>query len=439
MAEAQKVQIQCPNCGTSFQAPITTMIDVGQHPELRNALLSGQLNAATCPKCNQTAVLEVPLIYHDPAAEFLAVYFPPQLNLPEMERQKAIGDMTQALMRSLPPEQRKGYFFNPRQFLNRQGLLDAVLGTMGVSQEELDRQRKKMKLLDQAMVMVDDPKGLAMLAKAQDSLLDGEFFMILNNALEQSTEVGDEADAQKLLDLREKLMKVTTWGKKAAKQQEAVASLDQVKTPEELLDLVLAADPDTVEAMAVAARPLMDYTFFQKLTEKVDASQGADRDRLTKLRERLLKVTQDIDEITRAAYKEASDLLSELIRSPEPRSAVREHIDEINDVFMSVLSMNVQEAERRGARDALVRMQMIWEEIMAIMEEGMPPEVRLINDLLRAPYPEETRKMIKARKEQITPEILTLMDRLVEDMTQRNDPESAKRLRDIKSQAMLLV
>jgi hypothetical protein len=74
-----------------------------------------------------------------------------------------------------------------------------------------------------------------------------------------------------------------------------------------------------------------------------------------------------------------------------------------------------------------------------VMEEGMPPEVRLINDLLRAPYPEETRKMIKERKEQITPDILNLMDRLVEDLVQRNDAESAKRLRDIKAQAMLLV
>ncbi len=268
--------------------------------------------------------------------------------------------------------------------------------------------------------------------------MDGEFFMILNNALEQSSEVGDEESAKKLLDLREKLMKLTSWGKKAAKQQEAIASLDEIKTPEELLDKVVAADPETVEAMAVAARPLMDYAFFQKLTERIEGSQGAERDRLTKLRERLLKVTQDIDDITKAAYKEATDLLSELMKSPEPRSAVREHLEDINDVFMSVLSLNLQEAERRGAREALGRMQMIWEEIMGVMEEGMPPEVRLINDLLRAPYPEETRKMIKQRKEQITPEILTLMDRLAEDLVQRNDSESAKRLRDIKAQATLL-
>jgi hypothetical protein len=438
MAEAQKVQIQCPNCGTPFDVPIVSIIDVGQHPELRSALLSGQLNVAVCPNCQQTAMLEVPLVYHDPKAEFLAVYFPSQLNLPEMERQKAIGDLTQALMRSLPPEQRKGYFLSPRQFLNRQGLMDAILGTIGISQEELDRQRKKMKLLDQALVMVDDRKGLEMMAKAQDSQMDGEFFMILANAIEQTSAAGEEEDAKKLLDLREKLMKLTTWGKKAARQQEAIASLDEVKTRDELLDRIIAADPETVDAMAVAVRPMMDYEFFQSLSERIGGSQGAERDRLTKLRERLLKITQDVDEVTRAAYREASDLLNDIMQAPEPRSAVREHLDEINDVFMSVLAMNLQEAERRQAREAQARLQMIWEEIMQVMEEGMPPEVRLINALLRAPYPDETRKLLKERQAQITPELLSVMDRLAEDLTERQDAESAKRLRDIKAQAMLL-
>jgi hypothetical protein len=119
------------------------VIDVGQNPQLRQALLSGQINLAICPKCNQGGVIEAPLVYHDPQAEFLAVYFPPQVQIPELERQRMIGDMTQEMMRNLPPDQRKGYFLSPRQFMNRQNLLDAVLGTMGVTQEELDWQRKK--------------------------------------------------------------------------------------------------------------------------------------------------------------------------------------------------------------------------------------------------------------------------------------------------------
>ena len=158
-AQRNEIPIQCPQCGNAFSSPVVTMIDVGAVPELRNYLLSGQLNVAVCPKCQTPIMLEVPLVYHDPKAEFLAIYFPQQLNIPELEKQKMIGELTQSLMRSLPPEQRKGYFLNPRQFVSRQNLTDAVYGTMGISQEELDRQRKKAKLVEQLMVLRGRPQG----------------------------------------------------------------------------------------------------------------------------------------------------------------------------------------------------------------------------------------------------------------------------------------
>lgn len=421
-----------------YQAAVQSIVDAGQHPELRRAFLAGQLNVAVCPNCKTPVALEVPLVYHDAEAEFLGVYLPQQMNIPEMERQKIIGEMTQALMRDLPPQQRKGYFLNPRQFINRQSFMDAVMGTMGVTQEELDRQRQKMKLLDQALVMVDDPKGLQLLTKQNDAQMDYEFFAILSTLIEQSQAGGDKR-TEKLLALREKLQAVTTFGKKMAKQEAAIASLTEVKSPGEMVDRIIAADPDEADAMAVAARPLLDYTFFQTLSERVGAAQGAEKDRLTKLRERLLAVTQQIDESTRETFREATELLRTLLSAQNPRSAVREHADEIDDAFMSVLSLNIQEAEKQGAKDAADRMQMIYDEIMGMIEESMPAEVRLINDLLRSPYPDGTRALLKQHQGEVTPEVLQLMDQLAEEMTERQDADSAKRLRDIKTQAMLMV
>ena len=92
MPETNTVPIQCPNCGNQYQTPVRSIIDVGQQPQLRQAFLSGQINVAVCPKCRAGGMLEVPLVYHDPAAEFLAVYFPQQLNIPEMEKQRMIGE-----------------------------------------------------------------------------------------------------------------------------------------------------------------------------------------------------------------------------------------------------------------------------------------------------------------------------------------------------------
>lgn len=438
MPEQQKIQIKCPNCGMPYQASVQSIIDVGQNPELRRTLLSGQLNVAVCPNCKTPVGLEVPLLYHDPAADFLGVYMPPQASMPEMERQKIIGDMTQTLMRSLPPEKRKGYFLNPRQFINRQSFMDAIMGTMGVTQEELDRQRRKMKLMEQAMVMVDDPKGLQLLAKQNDADLDYEFFMMLASVMEPGG-AGDDPQAEKLSQLREKLMALTSWGKRMAKQEAAVASLNQVKTPAELLDKIAAAEPDEVDAIAVAARPLLDYAFFQALTDKIEASRGAEKDRLTQLRDRLLTITQQLDAATRETLRSASELLGEIINSPSPRTALREHAEQIDDVFMAVLSLNMQEAEKQGAHEALTRLEMIYDEILVMAEESMPPEVRLINELMRAPYPDGTRALLKEHQGEISSEVMSLMDELSQQLAERDDSEAAKRLKDIKTQAMLLV
>lgn len=444
MPETNTVPIQCPNCGNQYQAPIRTIIDVGQQPQLRQAFLSGQINLAVCPKCRTGGMIDVPLVYHDPAAEFLAVYFPQQLNIPELEKQRTIGDLTQGLMRSLPPEQRKGYFLSPRQFASRQSLMDAVLGTMGISQEELDRQRKKMKMVEQFMVMADDIKGLQMLAKGQDAQLDFEFFSILDNMQAQAEAAGDTKSNERLKLLRENLMPITTFGKRAQKQQAAVESLKDVNTPEEFLDRVIAADPDEATAMAIAARPALDYRFFEALTARIEASQGAERDRLTKLREDLLDITQKIDQSTRAGVEDAVKLLGEIINSPSPRTAAREHIDEIDDVFMSVLAANMQRAEKENNEALMERFEMVYDEVMSMIEAGLPPEVQLINEILRAPYPDGTRELLQEHRAEITPEVLELMNAMAEDMGQRSDesPEfanTAKRLKDIRTQAMLMV
>jgi hypothetical protein len=444
MPETNTVPIQCPNCGNQYQTPVRSIIDVGQQPQLRQAFLAGQINLAVCPKCRAGGMLEVPLVYHDPAAEFLAVYFPQQLNIPEMEKQRMIGELTQGLMRNLPPEQRKGYFLSPRQFATRQSLLDAVLGTMGISQEELDRQRKKMKMVEQFMVMADDIKGLQMLVKGQDALLDFEFFGILDGMLGQAEAAGDTKSLERLKLLRDNLLPLTTYGKRALKQQAAVESLKDVSSPEEFLDRVIAADADEVAAIAIATRPALDYNFFGLLTARIEASQGAERDRLAKLRDDLLDITQRIDQSARAGIEDAVKLLGEILNSPSPRSAVRDHMDAIDDVFMSVLAANMQRAEKENNEALLERFAMIYDEVMTMVEDGLPPEVQLINDLLQAPYPDGTRALLQEHRAEITPEVLDLMNAMATEMGQREGEsaefaETAKRLKDIRTQAMLMV
>jgi vacuolar-type H+-ATPase subunit E/Vma4 len=298
--------------------------------------------------------------------------------------------------------------------------------------------------------MADDPKGLAMMTKGQDAMFDYEFFLILSDMQARAEAMGDEKALRQLTTLRERLMETTSYGKRIAKQQAAVESLKELKSPEEFLEKVVAAEPEVVDAIAVSARPLMDYTFFQKLTERTESARGAEKDRLTKLRDHLADLTQKLDEATRATIQDATGLLQELLSSEDPRAAVREHADELDNTFMAVLSANLQEAQRRGRKATFERLTKIYDEIMAIVEEGMPPEVQLVNELLRAPYPDGTRALLKERQSKLTPEVVELIGQMGDDLARRAEEsrseeekrdlaETAKRLQDIKSQAMLLV
>ena len=66
---------------------------------------------------------------------------------------------------------------------------------------------------------------------------------------------------------------------------------------EKLLDMVIAAESDLqIEVFASMARPVMDYQFFQALSEKIDAVEGDEKEKLSGLRESLLEVTGKIDQ-----------------------------------------------------------------------------------------------------------------------------------------------
>ena len=80
----QPVPIRCPNCGTNFQTPVFQLVDVGQQPELKQALLSGRLNVAVCPKCGAGGLLATPLVYHDPDKQLFLSLFPQEIAAKEL-------------------------------------------------------------------------------------------------------------------------------------------------------------------------------------------------------------------------------------------------------------------------------------------------------------------------------------------------------------------
>jgi hypothetical protein len=136
-------QISCPNCGTNYPAEVHQVIDVGRNPELKAALLSGQINMAVCPSCGAGGQLSSPMVYHDPQHELFMVYIPQELNLDQVEREKYIGQLTRDVIDNTPAEQRRAYLLQPMTMLTMQSFLEKVLETEGITKEMIERQKKQ--------------------------------------------------------------------------------------------------------------------------------------------------------------------------------------------------------------------------------------------------------------------------------------------------------
>jgi len=245
------------------------------------------------------------------------------------------------------------------------------------------------------------------------------------------------------------LLERTEAGKAVAQEQEAVESaltgIDEGLTRDELLGRILNTDEgyiDQVLSVLVAlARPLIDYQFFQLLTERIDSAQTqgneTEASRLGSLRDKILDATQELDAQVRLQTQQRAQLLREILQSTTPRDTVRAHIDEIDDIFMSVLAASIaqNQQEHPEVAERLLGVQSL---IAEVLQENAPPELRFITQLMEADYPEGTREILSANQATVTPQVIAMMEALVADFTRRGETEAIEKLHGILAQAKLM-
>jgi hypothetical protein len=208
-------------------------------------------------------------------------------------------------------------------------------------------------------------------------------------------------------------------------------------TREELLSRLQAAESDEeFDALVAVGRPLLDYAFFQNLTGQIEAASDAESaSQLKALRTRVLDATAKQDEEAQARMQQASELFKTILQADDPQATAREHLDEIDDAFFVVLSANIQHAESENHEEAARALQQLANMIIGLLEERLPPEVRLINQLLNAPYPDGTRQLLEDHREVLNPEFVAALDQLTAELEQSGDTDNANHMRQVKSQA----
>ena len=444
MFAKQRVPVKCPRCGTTFAAEVHTIIDVGQEPALKDQFLTGRLNGTACPSCNTPVALAAPILYHDPQKEFIGVYVPPQANLTEPERQRRIGELTNLLISKLPAERRKAYLLQPKQYLSLQSMMEAILAADGITSEMIQAQRARIDLMQRLMQAATSEERLRAAVAENDDKLDEGFFELMSAMVENAASSGDQRSAQQLAAFVNVVLSMSSLGRKLIAQQQIVAGLNENTTREEILDRLLKAEEDAaIEMLVAVARPLMDYQFLLLFSNRIEeAEKPKDRDevlRLRALRDRVLELQRQQDEAVRAVMEDAAQLLRTVLDSPDPAATLRAHKAELGDPFLSLLSANIEAATRQGAAATARRLREIWLMALDVLEEDLPAQIRLINRLLRADYPEGTRRLLLENRAELDQQLIESMRQMAAALREQGQEEMAKRLDDIRAQATLML
>jgi hypothetical protein len=417
-------QLVTPGGASRQQSVTAQVIDVGRDPNLKSALLSGRLQNLTAP-----------FMYHDPSKQLAYVLMPMELNIRDMEQQRIIGQMTQAVMRSLPEDAPRGYLLQPKMFFSFQSLVEAILQQDGITPEMLKEQQLRTDLIREWM-RTSDEEMLRKSVRENESKVDDNLFDLLSASIEANVEAGREQAANALAGLQRVLVEETTYGKKLGLRMAAVNALRENPTREVLIEqLVNTVDDDTREALIAMGRTLIDYLFFQMLTARVDAVTGEEKEKLVVLRKQVQDIRDKIDAASRAIMEQKADLINNILSSNKPEEIARANEQEIDDVFVSILQANMQEAQQRQDEELMRALTGVYQIAMRIMSERQPPEIQMINALLTAKYPDESKRMLEEMAKSIDDRIIQVMVQVADQLAQEDRTDLGAKLTQVIVQA----
>jgi hypothetical protein len=102
MSISKLEEIRCP-CGEVFEAELWSAISGSEDPDLKEALLCGEINIVCCPACSEIFYAEHFIIYHDVKNEILAFVYPFSFSEnAEAWIQKMKDDFANAMVDMLP-------------------------------------------------------------------------------------------------------------------------------------------------------------------------------------------------------------------------------------------------------------------------------------------------------------------------------------------------
>jgi hypothetical protein len=244
----------------------------------------------------------------------------------------------------------------------------------------------------------------------------------------------------------EQTLDLTSYGKQLAEQEAEVAaaaeSLRQVGkelTRERLLELMIQAPgADRVLALAGLARPALDYSFFQLLSDRIDKAQGDEKAKLGLLRQQLLDFTQQLDKLQEAHAAQSASLLRSILRAPDLDQAVGAALPYIDDLFLGIFEANLRAARERNDTAMLQRLEEIDRKLREAVERAMPAGLRLAQKVLDVDDEAQAQSLLEAEASSIDDQLVSALLAAAQRLDEAGQAEAGQRVRRLYRTALRL-
>lgn len=436
--------VRCSSCGQPNQIDIRTVIDINHDPEGKVLLVSGVLNSYTCPQCGTQNDVKTPVLYHDAEKEMLIAFVPQELAMQQnVDEEKLIGDMLNELTTALPKEDFRGYMFNPKRTLSMQGLINQILEADGITPEMIQEQQRHVDLI-QTLIESESDQRIATI-QAHDADINDAFFATFAAMATRLSQDGQQQLFALLEQVQRDILAHSTFGKGIAEQQQRqqqtietvtrdIEALGEDAEHKDFIELLWSYrdNDEKVQALVGLIRPLFDYQFFQLLTTQIGKAPDGDREKLEALRDRVHELSQSIDQQSRDMMQQLAKILQTIVNSPNAEQLIRDNIGIIDDNFMMIVQVNMQQAQEKGDEATFKRLQEIHEILVSVLREHMQPELRLINDLMGIEDDNELIAELERQAPQYKDTLRDVVDSVLQVVISQRQPAVIQRVEFIK-------
>ncbi len=383
--------IKCPHCSKPTAVHIEQIFDYNVNPSALNVLFDDTINAIHCNNCGFYGKIAVPIVYHDPDKELLLTFVPSELGLPRDDQEKIIGNLIKVIIESLPSEKRKGYLLNPQSFFTYESLIEKLNQTYNIITENNEENKQKLDII-RRVIEAESFEQLDEIIKEENDHIDEQFFIQLSQLIDNISDNDSSQEAVQFLENKyQRLFSNTETGKRLLQGLQEINEVRKLLeeageyiTREILLSIVLAlSDSDNkIKYLVSNTRPLMDYTFFQLLTERIAEAKSSEQKKLIELRSKLLSETEKIDKEIETLRIQAKEHFDKMIQSPDIESVVIENLPLINNFFIERVSYELNEAIQKGDQkkeEKIKKMQAIINKLV------VPSKAQLFMGLINQP------------------------------------------------------